>query len=86
MTLDEFFKGYEEAWQLFETLHSMVSTIGPVELHATKSQIAFRRRTAFAWVWIPDKYLHGKTAVPENITLSSTMTGIEFSFGSFFVA
>ena len=28
----------------------------------TKSQIAFRRRKAFAWVWIPGKYLRGRTA------------------------
>ena len=71
MTLDEFFNGQDESRQLFETLHSMVNAMGPAELRITKSQIAFRRRKAFAWVWIPGKYLRGKTA-PLVLTLSFT--------------
>lgn len=35
----------------------------------TKSQVAFRRRKAFAWAWIPDRYLHGDHA-PLVLTLS----------------
>ena len=35
----------------------------------TKSQVAFRRRKAFAWAWIPGKYLGGETA-PLVLTLS----------------
>lgn len=28
----------------------------------TKSQIAFRHRRAFAWAWIPARYLRGRVA------------------------
>jgi hypothetical protein len=28
----------------------------------TKSQIAFRRRVAFAWAWVPARYLRGQVA------------------------
>jgi hypothetical protein len=28
----------------------------------SKSQVSFRRRKAFAWVWMPDQYLRGKSA------------------------
>lgn len=28
----------------------------------TKSQVSFRRRKAFAWVWMPSQYLHRKAA------------------------
>lgn len=69
MTLDEFFEGQEAPRELFETLHGVISAIGSAELRVTKSQIAFRRRKAFAWVWMPGKYLRGKPA-PLVLTLS----------------
>lgn len=69
VTQDEFFLGYDESRRLFDTLRDAIDAIGPAELHLTKSQIAFRRRKAFAWVWIPGKYLRGKTA-PLVLSLS----------------
>ena len=66
MTLDEYFEGYNEARPLFEAVRE---AIGPTELRVTKSQIAFCRRQPFAWVWIPARYLRGKTA-PLVLTLS----------------
>ena len=69
MTVDEFFEHQAESRQIFEALNSLVKTFGPVELHVTKSQVAFHRRKAFAWVWMPGMYLHRKTA-PLVLTLS----------------
>jgi hypothetical protein len=69
MTPDEFFEGRQESRSLFDTLWRVVGDIGAAELQVTKSQIAFRRRKAFAWAWIPGKYLRGKTA-PLVLTLS----------------
>lgn len=68
VTLDDFFEGQEESRQLFDALRSVVDAIGVAELRVTKSQIAFRRRRAFAWAWIPGRYLHGRTA-PLVLTL-----------------
>lgn len=68
-TLGEFFEGQQVSRQLFDTLRDAIDTLGPVELQVTKSQVAFRRRKAFAWAWIPGKYLRGKTA-PLVLTLS----------------
>ena len=62
MELDEFFAGYEQSRQLFDALQEMVEKLGAVELRVTKSQVAFWCRKAFAWAWIPRKYLRGKTA------------------------
>lgn len=67
-TVEEFFMGQDRTKQLFETLCSSVDAIGTTELRVTKSQIAFYRRKAFAWVWMPGKYLRGKTA-PLILTL-----------------
>jgi hypothetical protein len=57
MTLDDFFAGQDESRRLFDTVRSAVDRIGPAELRVTKSQVAFRRRIAFAWVWMPGQYL-----------------------------
>ena len=69
MTLDEFFQGYEASRQLFDALRDAIDAIGPAELRVTKSQIAFRRRVAFAWAWLPARYLRGRVA-PLVLTLS----------------
>jgi hypothetical protein len=60
--LDEFFAGYDESRPIFDALRAVAEAIGPVEMRVTKSQIAFRRRAAFAWTWIPDRYLRGRHA------------------------
>ena len=62
MEVDEFFSGESLARQLFDSVYNILITYGPVEIRPTKSQISFRRRKAFAWVWMPGKYLHGKVA------------------------
>jgi hypothetical protein len=69
MTLDEFFEGYKQSRPLFEKLCEMVKSIGIFDLRVTKSQVAFRRKKAFAWAWVPGRYLHGNTA-PLVLTLA----------------
>ena len=68
-TLDEFFEGLQESQYLFETVLKEINALGAAEMRVRKSQIAFRRKRAFAWVWVPGKYLRGKTA-PLVLTLS----------------
>jgi hypothetical protein len=68
MTVDEFFSGQDESRKLFEALFAIVEAIGPTELRVTKSQVAFCRRKAFAWAWMPGQYLHRKCA-PLVLTL-----------------
>lgn len=67
--LDTYFAGYDEARLIFDVLRVTIEALGPMELRVTKSQVAFRRRTAFAWAWIPGKYLHGQSA-PLVLTLA----------------
>jgi hypothetical protein len=62
VTLEEFFEGQELSRQLFEVLRAKIEVHGPVELRVTKSQIAFRRDKAFAWAWMPGKYLRRRAA------------------------
>ena len=55
----------------FDALRAAIDTLGPCEVRVTKSQMAFRRRRAFAWAWVPDRYLGGGHA-PRVLTLSFT--------------
>ena len=68
MTLDDFFAGHDESRRIFEGLRQMIDALGPAEMRVTKSQVAFRRRRAFAWAWMPGMYLRGKPA-PLVLTL-----------------
>jgi hypothetical protein len=67
--IDEFFAGYDRSRRLFEVLLDAVEGAGSVELRVSRSQIALRRGKAFAWVWVPGRYLRGKTA-PLVLTLA----------------
>ena len=62
MTIDEFFAGEDLSRQLFDKIQGFLTTLGPFETKVSKSQICFRREKAFAWVWMPGKYLHRKVA------------------------
>ena len=69
MTLDDFFDGRNESRLIFDTLRAADAAVGEAELRVTKSQVAFRRRWAFAWAWIPGTYLRGRHA-PLVLTVS----------------
>ena len=70
MTLAEFFTGFEASRPLFERVLAHVQSLGPVELRATKSQIAFVHERPFAWAWVPGRYLgHGHAPLVLSIAL-----------------
>jgi hypothetical protein len=72
MTVEEYFGEQRESQELFAAVAEAIAEIGPATVHASKSQIAFRRQRNFAWVWMPGKYLRRKTA-PLVLTLSFAM-------------
>jgi hypothetical protein len=69
MTPDEFFAEQPLAQQLFTCVCQKLEAIGEAGSRIGKSQIAFRRRRAFAWVWMPGRYLRGRVA-PLVLTIS----------------
>jgi len=68
MNPEDFFAGHKESRMLFESVRKAVEKIGSFDVRVTKSQIAFRRRTGFAYVWIPGRYLR-KNEVPLVLTI-----------------
>jgi hypothetical protein len=67
--LDTFFADHPVSRQLLDVLNEAIAAIGPVTLRVTKSQVAFRRRKAFAWAWMPGQYLRG-TCAPLVLTVA----------------
>ena len=69
MTLDEFFDGHHESRRLYAAVARVVAGIGPATVRVTKSQVAFRRRTAFAFAWRPALYLQRSAPLVLTVAL-----------------
>lgn len=69
MTIDEFFEGRPESRRIYDALERELLALGGITVHASKSQIAFRRHHTVALAWCPDRYLRGDVA-PLVLTLS----------------
>lgn len=67
--LEDFFNKYESSFCIFQVICEFADSMGAIDYQVSKSQIALRRKKAFAWIWIPEMYLHGKTA-PLVLTFS----------------
>jgi hypothetical protein len=61
-SVEDYFADRDFSRQLFSAVRAALEQTGPAEMRISKSQIAFRRRRGFAWVWIPGRYLRGDTA------------------------
>jgi hypothetical protein len=57
VTPERFFAGHPAALAVFENVVRMLEAIGPVTVRVSKSQVAFRRRRGFAFLWMPGVYL-----------------------------
>jgi hypothetical protein len=59
---ERFFDGHPDALEVFRAVWAILDDIGPFELRVSKSQVAFRRRKAFAWLWLPGRWLRKPSA------------------------
>jgi hypothetical protein len=69
MNLEQYFAGNIQSREIFECLHDIIEAMGPAEMLVMESQVAFRRKKAFAYAWMPGKYNRGRGA-PLVLTLS----------------
>lgn len=70
MMLDQFFAGREESRAVFDAVRRAIDALGPVQMRVTRSQVAFRRRRAFAWAWVPGQYLRRRDLPPLVLTVA----------------
>ncbi len=71
IALDDFFANFPDSRKLYEFVLEAMDRIGPAEVRIMKSQIVFRRKKDFAWVWMPGQYLKGhKQIAPLVLSLA----------------
>ncbi len=70
MRPEEFFAGSALGSAVFGRVRGVLAGLGPVDVRVTTSQVAFRRRRAFAWLWLPGRYL---TAPSAEVVLSLSL-------------
>ena len=70
MTPDEHFAGHPFAASVFGWTRDVLDGLGSCEVRVTRSQVAFRRRRGFAYVWMPGRYLaHPAAEVVLSVSL-----------------
>lgn len=67
-TLERFFDGAADAQELYRAAERMAAELGPHETRVSKSQISFRRRRGYAYLWRPGVYV--KSTVPLVLSLA----------------
>lgn len=68
---ETFFAGHPGAMAVYRRVLSLAQGLGPVEVRVSRSQVAFRRRTVFAFLWLPGQWLsHPSAEVVLSIALA----------------
>lgn len=68
-TPEELFSGHPLGYQLYQAAADAIEKIAEVEQRATKSQVAFRARRGFAFVWRPGQYVNSDVPAVLSIAL-----------------
>lgn len=53
-------EGHPESAAIYAVVVDAIRALGDVELRVGRSQIGFRRRRSFAWLWRPGQHLKGE--------------------------
>lgn len=75
---EDLFRGFPDGLAICHRVQQAVSTIGAASVAVTKSQLAFRRRRGFAYVWRPGQYVDSDVPAVLSIALSHEVTSDRF--------
>ena len=59
---EQFFEGHPFALDVYRRVGSTLDGCGPFDVRVTRSQVAFRRRRGFAYLWLPGRWLRNPAA------------------------
>jgi hypothetical protein len=57
--------------RLFRAIRRLIDRLGPAEVTATRTQVAFGARRKFAWVWLPQVWTTNRS--PDSVTLTFSL-------------
>ncbi|WP_460715105.1 DUF5655 domain-containing protein [Nocardioides dilutus] len=69
-TADELFEGFPETLAIYRVVADAVAGIGEATVAVSKSQVAFKRRRGFAYLWRPGQYVRSDVPAALSIALS----------------
>jgi len=61
-TAERFFEGHPRSLAILRAVRAAIDEIGPTDLRTSRSQVAIARHRAFAWLWMPGKWLRHPSA------------------------
>lgn len=68
-TPEQVFSGCPRGLELYRAVERMLAVPTPPDIRATKSQVAFREKRGFAYVWWPGRYLASEVPAVLSIAL-----------------
>jgi hypothetical protein len=68
---ERMFAGHPQRLRLFRAVRAHIERLGPVVMRDTESQVSFRARRTFAWVWLPQRWTHNRPE--ESVTLTFSL-------------
>ena len=76
---EAFFAGRPTGLAAYRRVRAVLERLGPVEVRVSKSQVAFRRRRGFAYLWLPGQYLRAPASeVVLSIALGRAEDSLRF--------
>lgn len=79
MAPEDFFAGHPASFAAFQRVRGLIEGIGPVEVRTSRSQVAFRRRRGFAYLWMPGRWLaHPAAETVLSIALPAPLASPRF--------
>lgn len=64
-----FFRDHPDAAAVATAVETVLDTLGPHDVRVSRSQVAFRRRRGFAYLWRPGQYVRSDVPVVLSVAL-----------------
>lgn len=77
-TPEDFFAGHPEGLALYTAVAQVIAALGPAQARVTTSQIAFRRRKGFAYLWRPAQYVRSDVPAVLSVALARRIDSERF--------
>ncbi|HSO17172.1 MAG TPA: DUF5655 domain-containing protein [Arthrobacter sp.] len=77
-TPEEVFSGSPRGLELFRTVEALLAAPTPPAVRATKSQVAFREKRGFAYLWWPGRYVDSDVPAVLSIALPRRIGSTRF--------
>jgi hypothetical protein len=77
-TPEEFLADSPEGLAVYEAVAAVIDEIGEATVTTAKTQVTFRRRRGFAYIWRPDQYGRKKVAAALTVALPVRIESARF--------